>query len=406
MGQDGFVRIAIGVINGAGVLLELEPWQQSLGLRMIGDSVNRDRERGIGKVFDYVAIFHDVLALSGRILPEGSDVVDPVEANKGIIKRLRDFVAVRGYILEAAAKETGTYPTGIIQDEEPWQVAIVRQVDGIAGLKVEGMETKDAAVAGISDEQKSVREKEGGNIPGGNIARDFSLTDDGRVVRPGRALREQFIIESCGIDQNETAAAAVGVERELISPAEQDHGFRWLHAGVEQRMPVWLRLVPVLGALDGVRNLCWDRAAAVSCIGEYRPIQEWLNKRRHIKKQALPIHKARRPVSIAQVERNRDHGSIDDGSAAFVRRISDDTEFPDVMSAAVEQHSLGFKMVGEIHQRIYTQRETVRGRDISLLVSIGGIVRMQNMQSGVGEIGRQGIIVLRKRCKAEAAQRD
>ena len=78
--------------------LELEPGQQRLSLRMIGETANRNREGRVWEVFDHIAHFHNVLALTSRIQPERRDVVNVVEPNEGIVERLCDLVAVCGYL--------------------------------------------------------------------------------------------------------------------------------------------------------------------------------------------------------------------------------------------------------------------------------------------------------------------
>jgi hypothetical protein len=80
------------VVDGAGVLLELEPRQQSDSLRVIDEVANRNRSRGIGKNFDDVADFEKILALVAGLRrstgPERSDVVNPIVTDEGIIEDL------------------------------------------------------------------------------------------------------------------------------------------------------------------------------------------------------------------------------------------------------------------------------------------------------------------------------
>src|SRR6185312_12098912 len=144
---------------------------------MVGESVDRDRECWIGKVLDHITILHEVLALSSWVLPKRRDVVDAVKTDKGIIEGLRDFVAVRGHVLEAAAEDAGIDPTGIIQDEESGQVAVAGKVSSIAGLEIEGVKPEHATV--VPAEQEGVRKQEGRDVLSRNGTGDLSLPNDG-----------------------------------------------------------------------------------------------------------------------------------------------------------------------------------------------------------------------------------
>src|SRR4051812_29490543 len=110
MSERGLVRIAVRIIDRERIALELEPGEQCFGLRMIGKAIDGYRISWIRQVFDNVAVFHDVLALSCIVLPERGDVVDPVEANERIVERFGNLVAVGSHVLEAAAEDSGADP--------------------------------------------------------------------------------------------------------------------------------------------------------------------------------------------------------------------------------------------------------------------------------------------------------
>src|SRR5262249_10252130 len=155
------VGITVGTVQRARWDFKLEPLQQSFVLRMIGKAVEHNRERLVGQSLDHVAIFQVILAIAVRREPPRSDVMDSITGNEWIIEDLRYLVAESDDIQSVrAAKNTRADPTGVIEDEESQQVVVA----GVARLKVEGVETDNAAVACISNEQEGVGEQEGGDV--------------------------------------------------------------------------------------------------------------------------------------------------------------------------------------------------------------------------------------------------
>ena len=241
---------------------------------MIGETVNRDWKSWIVEVLDHVADFEEILALAGWIQPERHDVVDTVETDEGIVEGLGNLVAVGGDILESTAEEAGANPTGVIHDVKPEFVVI----GGVAGFKVEAVKAENAALVGIVVlVEIGVGKHEGGDVFGGDVARDFGGADDGSVIRSGRG--EELGLE-CGIaGQHEKTATAVVIESKKEIGGGQDHGLRGLNISGEKRVPVGPGFVAELCALDCIRDLGWARAAGVIGYAEDRPVHEGLNER-------------------------------------------------------------------------------------------------------------------------------
>src|SRR5437588_451689 len=117
---------------------------------MVSHPVHSDGIDAIRKPFNDIADFKIILAIAVRREPPGSDVVDPVAGNEWIVVGFGDLVTESGDVLESAAKDAGTDPAGIIHYVPLFQVAVGR----VAEFIIIGMETDDAALAGIAVEIK------------------------------------------------------------------------------------------------------------------------------------------------------------------------------------------------------------------------------------------------------------
>ena len=229
-----------------------------------------------------------------------------VEGDERIVVGFRHFVADSGDVGEGVAEQARRDPARVVHHERL-----------VGHLEVEAMEAEDAAARAV--EQERVGEKQRGEVVGGHLACRLGLSDDG----PGIALggREELVHEGVGVHQDEGAAGAVGVEGKLVGAADQHHGACGLDRGVEQGVPVALRVLEELGALDGVGDLSGHRAARPLGVGEDGRLQRGLHERRHVGDQPLAADEPRRAVEVPQVDVHRDDGRVDgSGCCPAIRR--------------------------------------------------------------------------------------
>src|ERR1051326_4850212 len=143
--------------------------------------------------------------------------MDVVDHRERVIKDLRHLVAKWRYVGHQVARKNaaGADPARKIHDIEPQDVIHDRVVPGV--------ETDSAAITWSASVEIGVREHEGGNVVLRNVAVFCPTNDCARIAQVDR-WREQSVKKWYEVNQHETAAGAVGLQRKLVGAADQRHG--------------------------------------------------------------------------------------------------------------------------------------------------------------------------------------
>src|SRR5258708_39245094 len=116
-----------------------------------------DRERLPWQSFDYIPNFQVVLAIAVGSQPPGCQVVHAIRDYQMIVINLRDFMAKSGDIENRLIPEDRLVPRGIVHDEKPRHVSVIR----VPTLEIKRMESTDAADVPLRCRNKQIsRRKE------------------------------------------------------------------------------------------------------------------------------------------------------------------------------------------------------------------------------------------------------